>query len=120
MKDINKTILALALLVGFFATSGHAASMAQSKLDCEEILERWATDPDSVSKQLVDECKGIKGSAVPAIVPFAGAAKEPEDAQAVAAAADPCAGNPAGTAAHKEICRCTSSTASICRICAPA
>ncbi len=93
MKNMNKIILALALLIGFFATSGHAASMVQSKLDCEEILERWANDPDSVSKQLVDECKGIKGSAVPAIVPFAGSAKESEaDAQAAAMAADPCAG----------------------------
>ncbi|MBT8445168.1 MAG: hypothetical protein KJO13_10495, partial [Gammaproteobacteria bacterium] len=88
---MNKMILVPALLCGFFATSGHAASMAQSQLDCEEILERWANDPDSVSKQLVDECKGIKGSVVPAIVPFAGAATE-ADAQATATAADPCAG----------------------------
>ncbi|MFW2404523.1 MAG: hypothetical protein ACN4GT_07135 [Gammaproteobacteria bacterium] len=97
---MNKIIISLALLIGFFATSGHAASMAQSKLDCQEILERWATDPDSVSKQLVDECKGVKGSAVPAIVPFAGSAEQSGDAQATAAAADPCAGPGAAGSVH--------------------
>jgi hypothetical protein len=101
MKNMNKIALALALLLGLFATSGHAASMAQSKLDCAEILERWANDPSSVSKQLVDECKGIKGSAVPVLVPFAGSAKQPDgDAQAMAAAADPCAGPGAAGSVH--------------------
>lgn len=101
MKNMNKIILALALLFGFFATSGHAASMAQSKLDCAEILERWANDPDSVSKQLVDECKGIKGTAIPAIVPFAGSPKDPAaEGQATAMAADPCAGPDSAGSVH--------------------
>ena len=98
MKKLEYIALLSVLLVGFGAGSVQAASTPQSNLGCQEVLERWAVDPESVSSQRADECKGIKGiiaadDEIPEVVPFAGAA-------AAAQAADPCAGPNAGGSVH--------------------
>ncbi|MGI9342877.1 MAG: hypothetical protein ACR2QV_08495 [Gammaproteobacteria bacterium] len=95
---MNKLVLMLAILAGFVSTGSSAASLVPSERDCAEILERWAADPDSVPQALVDECKGMQGAAgaAGAVAPFVSDA----DAQAAAAAADPCAGPDAGGSAH--------------------
>ncbi|MFQ5635574.1 MAG: hypothetical protein ACE5G3_09640 [Gammaproteobacteria bacterium] len=95
MTKMTNILLVLALAAGFISTGTHAADLLQSELDCEEILERWAADPASVPKHMVDECKSILGMAsdtevTPDVVPFAGAAQ----------AADPCAGPNSGGSVH--------------------
>jgi len=94
MKTKIILILALALIAGIVGTTAQAAGHLQSNLNCAQILESWAVDPDSVPKDRVDECKGIKGAAaaVPVVVPFSGGAAE--------TAADPCSGPNAAGSVH--------------------
>jgi len=92
----------LILIFILFATgilplgSAYAADIVYSESDCADILDRWASDPDSVPAHLVDECKKIMAAAAPAedsvpdIVPFAGTQK----------ATDPCAGPGAAGSIH--------------------
>lgn len=75
----------LALLPLLWISDGHAASMALDRDDCASILERWANDPKSVPKRLVDQCKEQ----------MAGAEAAPRTWPAPAAgvaASDPCSG----------------------------
>ncbi len=71
-------IWCLPLSLLFTASYASAASIALTKDDCMEILERYAADPESVPQHLLDACKDMLG----AIAPAAGPQKQK---------ADPCA-----------------------------
>jgi hypothetical protein len=73
--------LAIAFLIGFWSLAGHAADLSLKDLDCAKILERWARDPASVPKHMVDRCKEQMAEAAPPVAPL------PQ-----AAAVDPCTG----------------------------
>lgn len=77
-------LLWLMLFLGCFAFNAQAADLGLSNSDCAEILEKWATDPDSVSQQAVDTCQEMLATAPVAAAPLAAVA---------AAAADPCSGS---------------------------
>jgi len=74
--------LALILLTTCGAWSVQAVTLVPGQQDCAEILKRWAEDPDSVPKHLVDACKEQIGAAAPVV------AAEPPPAEV----AEPCAG----------------------------
>lgn len=80
--------LALICLLACWSFGASAADLALQDQDCTKILERWAENPKSVPKRLVDACKDQL--AQPA-APVA-AAMTP----APAAAIDPCANGGAG------------------------
>lgn len=67
--------------------SGFAGGMALQDRDCAEILKRWAEDPDSVPKSLVDACRD-KLTAEAAPLDIKPAAGRPEDPCARPDAAD--------------------------------
>lgn len=71
-------IWCLPLSLLFSAGYAGAASLALTKDDCMEILERYAADPESVPQHLLDACKDMLG----AVAPKAGPQKQK---------ADPCA-----------------------------
>jgi len=74
--------LAAAVLLAFWSLAGNAADLSLKDIDCVKILERWARDPASVPKHLVDRCKEQMAEPAPAaIIPAP-----------LAAAVDPCAG----------------------------
>ncbi len=74
----------LAVLLGLFLLAGQAAAtgLHLSERDCADILERWGTDPASISPHLVDTCRNMMAGVAPA-AGDAGTAR--------AAATDPCA-----------------------------
>jgi hypothetical protein len=75
----------LALLPVLWSPQSHAGSLPMDNADCAKILERWANDPKSVPKRLVDQCKDQ----------LATAREEPRTWPAPAAggpAVDPCVG----------------------------
>ncbi|MBT78421.1 MAG: hypothetical protein CL798_09560 [Chromatiales bacterium] len=78
------------------ASPAHASDIVQSERDCAEILEQWATDPDSAPKKLVDECMGMMAGVTSAedelanIVPSAGSQQ----------AGDPCVGSGSAGSVH--------------------
>jgi hypothetical protein len=74
--------LAAAVLLAFWSLTGNATDLSLKDQDCAKILERWARDPASVPKHLVDRCKEQMAEAAPPPV-----APVPQ-----AAAVDPCAG----------------------------
>ena len=74
----------LVVLLAFWSLGGNAADLAFKDQDCAKILERWAENPASVPKHLVDTCKEQMAAAAPAPVPVAPAPQ--------LAAVDPCAG----------------------------
>ncbi len=74
----------MAFLLFFAAAGAQAADLALGERDCGEILERWATAPDSVSRALVDACKAEFTEVDPA--------REAALAGPQLAAADPCSG----------------------------
>jgi hypothetical protein len=72
---MHPLIKALALLCGaLFLNTGFAGGMALKDRDCAEILKRWAADPDSVPRSLVDACRDrlAAGTPPPDIKPAAG------------------------------------------------
>ena len=74
----------IALLIGLsWSVGGLAADLPLKDRDCAKILERWAENPGSVPKHLVDACKDQMA-----------AAPAPETVAALpqAAPVDPCAG----------------------------
>ena len=73
--------LATIFFISFWSMTGNTADIALEKEDCAKILERWAENPASVPKRLVDACKEQM-----AVAPAAVAAA-PQ-----AAPVDPCAG----------------------------
>lgn len=79
-------IFCLALLPAFWTTGAVAQTASLDNRECAGILERWANDPKSVPKRLVDQCKDQLAAVAPAAAP-----EEP-----MAAAIDPCAGPNAG------------------------
>ncbi len=76
--------LCLPLSLLFTVSYADAASIALTKADCMEILERYAADPESVPQHLLDACKDMLG----AIAPAAGPQKQKTDP-----CADPAAAN---------------------------
>ncbi len=76
--------LALLGLLTAWSLGATAADLALDDQDCTKILARWAEDPDSVPRHLVDGCKEQLAAAA-APVAAAAAAAEP-------AATDPCSG----------------------------
>ena len=74
--------LTLAILPALWSIGGNAASLSLKDQDCAKILQRWAENPDSVPKYLVDACKEQMADIAPAA-----AAPLPQ-----ATAVDPCAG----------------------------
>jgi hypothetical protein len=80
MRAFSLIFLLLPLLG---SPSLQAASMSLDRNDCATILERWANDPKSVPKRVVDQCKDVMAGA---------AAVPPPAALATAAPVDPCAG----------------------------
>ena len=79
--------IAIAVLLAFWSISGNAADLALKDQDCAKILARWAENPASVPKYLVDACKEKMTTVAPA-------AAEPAPQ---VAAVDPCAGPDAAT-----------------------
>ena len=74
--------LLLLILLASWSFAGNATSLSLKDQDCAKILERWAKDPNSVPKYLVDACKEQMTEALPPpVLPV------PQ-----AAAVDPCAG----------------------------
>ncbi len=68
----------LALLgCALFLNSALAGGMALKDRDCAEILKRWAADPASVPKSLVDACQEKLVEALPDMSPAAGRAVDP-------------------------------------------
>lgn len=98
MMRFTKLVFVLGLTFAF--SHVNAGGLALSKRDCMDILERWAADPSSVSKHLVDSCKELMGAGaaqaagqpVPDIKPAAG--------RPAVAAADPCSGPDAANSVH--------------------
>ncbi len=81
--------VASALLLSL-TSAATAADLALNLDDCQEILERWATDPDSVPQALVDGCQEqLAAAAAREMAPAAGPAS--------AAGTDPCVGSGAGS-----------------------
>ncbi len=85
-----------ALLCGSLSFNAYPAGLALTSRDCVEILKRWAADPKSVPKALVDACRDLlsakgKATPVPNVKPAAGRRT---------AAADPCAGPGAADSVH--------------------
>ena len=83
--------LLIALLLAAWCSVGSAADLRFSDDDCTEILERWATDPDSVPQRLVDDCKESLAGAAPTDADRGDSAAAPTAAAALADA-DPCVG----------------------------
>ncbi|MCK6370153.1 MAG: hypothetical protein L6Q83_02305 [Gammaproteobacteria bacterium] len=83
MHALRFALLSLLLL---WSLAGQAADLALQDDDCASILERWAQDPDSVPRHLVDACKQQMS-----------AAPVPPAEAAVAALTDPCTGPAAAT-----------------------
>ncbi|MEZ5542885.1 MAG: hypothetical protein R3F42_12705 [Pseudomonadota bacterium] len=72
--------LSILLLAGctLFLNTSHAGGMALKDRDCAEILKRWAADPASVPKSLVDGCREqLAAQSAPDIKPAAGAPTDP-------------------------------------------
>lgn len=61
--------LCIPLSLLFAASYADAASIALTKDDCMEILERYAADPESVPQHLLDACKDMLGAIAPAAGP---------------------------------------------------
>jgi len=78
---MKRSLLVTALLLSLSGlhSTAYAGGLALNKHDCEEILRRWAADPNSVPKALVDACKEVLAaeSVVPNIEPAAGSAADP-------------------------------------------
>lgn len=73
----------IALTIGLWSLGGYAADLPLKDMDCAKILERWAENPASVPRHLVDACKDRMAAApAPAALAAAPAAE----------AADPCTG----------------------------
>ncbi len=75
--------LALIFLLAVWSLGANAASLDPNQQDCAKILQRWAENPASVPKHLVDACK----EKMTAAAPIAALAAAPSPA-----AVDPCAG----------------------------
>ncbi|MGB5472318.1 MAG: hypothetical protein WBQ78_02440 [Gammaproteobacteria bacterium] len=60
-----------------FLNSALAGGMALKDRDCAEILKRWAADPASVPKSLVDACQEKLVEALPDMNPAAGSPVDP-------------------------------------------
>ncbi len=80
-------VLAVLLMVGIVAPS-YSADVPLTLSDCEDIMNRWATDPDSVPAELVDRCRERMAEVPAADAPADDVASEPAEAMA---AVDPCA-----------------------------
>ena len=89
IKRMNAVKFFLVALLGCWCMTGNAADFAFSEDDCVRILERWASDPDSVPQRLVDDCK--EALAAPGTPP-ADASPGEDTAPPALAGADPCVG----------------------------
>jgi hypothetical protein len=82
---MNALRLAALVVLAGLSLNANAASFVPSDLDCTKILQKWAENPDSVPRNLVDLCK--EKMAVVAPLPPAAIAAAPGPA-----AQDPCTG----------------------------
>lgn len=81
---MNPARLALLFLFGLGSLGANAASFVPGELDCAQILQRWAENPASVPKHLVDACKEKMAEAAPL--------PPPAPMAALPAPRDPCSG----------------------------
>ncbi len=83
----NLLALLAILLVFGVATPSYSADVPLTLSDCEDIMNRWAADPDSVPPELVNRCRERMATA-PADASADDVAPEPAEAMT---AVDPCA-----------------------------
>ncbi len=97
MKAIKPLVV---LMLGLVFSQAHAAGLALSKSDCMDILERWAADPASVPRHLVDSCKEMMGAGTAAATGQPAPNIKPAAGQPAIASVDPCSGPDASSSVH--------------------
>jgi hypothetical protein len=54
---IRLPLLAAFVLLPHLFALAHSADLALRKIDCEQILQRWAEDPNTVPRDIVQRCR---------------------------------------------------------------
>lgn len=54
---IRLPLLAAFMLLPHLFALAHSADLALRKTECEQILQRWAEDPNTVSREIVRRCR---------------------------------------------------------------